>query len=179
MIPLITQKELDYLNSDAIGKANKSQKSYQPYLIDLVTLKRVYFQGLPLEISVDESSNFSTISSANRNLPLFHYNHGEDTVRFTISFFADIEEQNDVIAKVKWISSLKKVDGYGKNIHPVQLCFGELFKDSKFIVVEAPYVLRNPNRELGMLPKLASQDITLKRISEKNPTLADYKNIHY
>lgn len=179
MIPIITSSQLEYLNKDAIGKANRNQKPFQPYLLDLVTLKRIYFQGLPTEIHVDESSSFSAINSANRNVPLYHYNHGEDTIRFSVSFFADIEEQSDVLAKVKWISSLKKVDGYGKNIHPVQLAFGNLFKDSKFIVTESPYILRHPNRELGMLPRLATQEITLKRISEKNPILADYKNLHY
>lgn len=180
MVGVISKSLVDIINGLDIGNKGSIQKINQPYILDLVTLQRVFLQGLPLEIGVNNESTFSSIASRSRNVPLFHFAHGEDTISFNISWFANVEEQDDVLTKVKWLASLSKTNGYEKDgVHPVQFSFGKLFKDSKFIVYSAPYRMALFNREKSMLPRLATQEVTLKRISENNPTLNDYKKLSY
>lgn len=178
MIAILSKDLVDTLSSDILDQANSTQKQNQPYILDLIDLKRVYLQGLPLEIQVSEETTFATINTHGRNTPFYQPSHGEDTIRFNISWFADIEEQSDVLAKCKWISSLSKIDGYNKSgLHPIALSFGKLFKGSKWIVKSATYSLRLYNRELGMMPRLATQELVLARISDTNMDLKTYRKL--
>lgn len=176
-IGLIGKNTADYLSSDATGKSLADQKVNQPYIMDLSTLKRLFLQGLPATIDVSPDTQFATLTTMNSNNPIYHFSSSEDTVKFSISWYADIESQDDVIKKCKWLEALQKTDG-SKGIHLVQLAFGDLFKNSKFILVAAPYSIRNPNRELGMLPRLAVQELTFKRVTSKNLTHKDILSIN-
>lgn len=173
MLAILDSKPVQYLITDSLGKSNSVQLKNQPYILDLVTLKRLYFQGLPMEIEVGGESNWATLASMNRNNPFYHFTNSEDIIKFTLSWFASVEEQDDVLKKCKWLRALSKTDGNNKRPHHVQLSFGNLFKAGEFIVTEANYSLKLFNRELGMLPRLATQEVTLKRITEANLNYSD------
>lgn len=162
-----------HVNVRPLGESNTVNPKNQPYILDLNTLGRIYFQGLPQQIEVGGESNWVTLASMNRNNPFYHFTNSEDILKFTISWYANEESQEDVLKKCKWLRSLSKTDGNGKRPHHVQFSFGGLFKAGEFIVVEAPYTISLFNRELGMLPRLATQELTLKRVTEKNLTYSD------
>jgi len=61
--------------------------------------------------------------------------------------------------------------------HPVKLIFGDLFKSSKFIVKSAGYNLAMFNRQFGMLPALAMQEVVLVRVTEGNRTRDEILNL--
>lgn len=160
-------------------KWQKEQKPNQPVLIDLVNLERLYFQTIPTEIEYDPKTEWATLPSIGRNSPFYQYTGAEDTITFTVSWYSRDKDRKDVLSKCKWLESLSKPDGYENGVHPVQLIFGTMYKDSKWIVYSAPYRLRLFNRQIDMLPQLATQEITLKRISDINPRTQDYRNLSY
>lgn len=154
----------DYYMDDPGG----IQKPNQPFLVDLVTLEKLFFMGLPNELEMSPDANWVAVAPPGRNLALYQYVGGEDTLILNLSFFGlDISRQ-DVLRKCKWLHSLTRNDGYDRKPHPVSLYFGDLFRSSKWIVFSAPYKLALFNREFGMLPQLATVELTLKRISEQN-----------
>lgn len=173
MFAILDSKPIEYLTTDSLGKSNSLQPKNQPYILDLVTLKRLYFQGLPMEIEVSGESNWATLATMNRNNPFYHFTNSEDILKFTLSWFANVEEQDDVLRKCKWLRALSKADGDNKRPHHIQLSFGSLFKAGEFIVAEANYTLKLFHRDLGMLPRLATQEVVLKRVTEKNLTYSD------
>lgn len=173
MVTVISKGIQTQIKGDALGNTTTVQKGNQPYILDLVTLKRIFFQGLPLELEIAGDSNFATMASMGRNNPFYHFTGSEDVIKFNLSWFAAVEEQDDVLKKCKWLHSLTKNNGYKKRVHHVQFSFGDMFKASEFIIVSAPYSLRLFNRELGMLPRIATQEITLKRVTADNLTHAD------
>lgn len=150
----------------------------QPYFLDLITLERLFLQTVPLELSYGPDANWVVIASAGRNTGLYHYTGGEDKLEFTLSWYGNQEDRRDVISKVKWLESLTRNDGYDQKPHQVQFIFGDLFRDAKWVVTGAPYKLSGFNRQFGMMPQLASQDICLKRISETNRTREDILSIY-
>lgn len=164
-------KQQDFSPGDN-GKPN------QPYFLDLVTLERLFLQTIPKEIDYVPEATWVAIASAGRNSALYHYTGGEDKVEFEISWYGNQKDRKDVIAKIKWLESLSKNDGYDNKPHPCQFIFGDLFRDAKWQVVSAGYKMSAFNRQFGMFPQLAFQNIILKRISETNRTRADILSIY-
>lgn len=157
------------LNETAyLEEAFISKQPYQPYILDLVTRERLYFQTIPGSLEYNPQSNWVTIAAAGRNNPIYHYSGGEDILNFTITWYSALESREDVLKKCKWLESLTRNDGYDNKPHHVQFVMGELFKDAKWVVNGAKYTLTNFNREKGMMPQLAIQEISLYRVSEKN-----------
>lgn len=156
------------VEQDIINGVSLELKNNQPFLLDLVTLQRLYFQTIPAGVEVNPDSKFVAIESPGRNNPLYQYTGSEDTIEFALTWYCNDESRMDVILKCKWLEALTKNDGYDAKPHTVQLIFGDLFKDSKFIVEKAPYTLGRFNREFKMLPCFAEQRVTLKKISSTN-----------
>lgn len=158
-------KVKDY--TSAIDQGFDNQKKNQPCIIDLVTLDKLYFQTIPLELAYNPESNFVVVAPPGRNNPLYQYTGGEDTLNFSLSWYSDNENNQDVLMKCKWLESLGKNDGYDNKPHPVQLIFGDLFRGAKWILtVQTKWTLFN--RDVGMMPRLATTEITLRRITETN-----------
>lgn len=155
-----------------------SQKKNQPYILDLVTRERLFFQNIPSSTNYHPESNWAPVVSPGRNNPLYQYTGGEDTLSFTLTWYSNIQTKDDVIKAVKWLESLGKNNGYDEKPHLLQCVFGMLYRDAKWIMHSAgPIDLSNFDREVGMLPKLARQDIVLKRVTETNRTRTDILSI--
>lgn len=157
----------------------KSLRDNQPYLVDLVTLEKLHFQTIPERIDYQSESSFATLESPGRNNPLYHYTGSEDIISFTITWYGNHYGLQDVIRKCKWLMSLSRSDGYRASIHPCKLIFGEMFKNSKYIVTAAPFGLREFDRVFGMFPRWAEQQVTLKKISETNTERPEQLNPNY
>lgn len=142
-------------------------------LVDLVSGEKLHFQGLPNQIEINPEASWATIKPFGRNNPHYHFTGSEDTITFEVSWYAEEENRQDVIEKCKWLESLTKADGYTAGPHPVALIWGTMFRSYKFIVFSAPYTMSLFSKEHGMLPQLATQTITLKRVTEKNLTLSE------
>lgn len=154
----------------AFASLSSQVKKNQPFIMDLSTMEYLVFQGLPSEISVDAEPGWYAVASAGRNLPTYQYTGNESIITFTISWYSDEESREDVIRKCKWLESLTMNTGYDKPPPELLFAFGELFSKGKFIMKKAPYKIGLFNREMGMYPQLASQEITLARIWDSNPT---------
>jgi hypothetical protein len=158
------------VDQDILNGVNIVSKPSQPFLLDLVTLEKLYFQTIPLTVEVNPDSKFVAIESPGRNNPLYQYTGSEDTIEFTLTWYCDDESRLDVILKCKWLEALTKNNGYDEKPHLVQLVFGDLFKDSKFLVEKASYSFGRFNRQFKMLPTFAEQKVTLKRVAKTNFT---------
>lgn len=159
------------------GMDRNSQQNNQPIIVDLKTLNSLILQNIPPEVSVEPNSNWVALSSLGRNLPGYQFTGAEDTIKFDITWYCDDESREDVIRKCKWLEALSKPDGYDREPPLVQFIFGDLFRDSKFIVVDAPYKIGLFDRNYGLLPHYATQSLTLKKWASKNPTKVDILKI--
>lgn len=151
----------------------------QPFIIDLKTFERLILQNIPNELNYDPNSTFVSLESPGRNNPLYHYTGSEDTLSFTLTWYADESNRQDVITKCKWIESLSKNDGFDNRPSPIKFIWGDLFKQSTFIVAHAPYKMKNFNREFGLLPTGATQELTLKRITSQSLSKVNIQKYDY
>lgn len=149
----------------------------QPYFVDMVTTEMLFLQMVPLELTYAPETEWNTIVSPGRNTPLYQFTGGEDTWSFSISWYANEESRQDVLRKCKWIEALSKSNAYKEKPHRVKFIMGDLFLDAIWIVFSAPYKISLFNRTLGMLPQLATQEITLKRVMTLNRTSAQIRKI--
>lgn len=154
------------------------KKPNQPYIVDLVTLEILYFQTVPLEIDINPDLGWYAVATPGRNVPLYQFTGAEKIITFDLTWYADTISKEDALTKVKWLESIAANDGYNNKPHHIQLVMGELFKKSKFIITAAPYKISLFDRSKGMMPGYISQSITLKRISEKNPSRADLLDLN-
>ena len=183
----ITIVDIDY--GDMVANPfDDTNKSYQALTLPFV----------PNDLSIDPASDWVAIATMARNNPHYHYTGSEDTLEFEIDWFTSDDLRRDVIANCRWVESLSKSDGYKGNPHRVMVMWGnsdELFRDSIWVVVKAPYKLSQFNRgfmytgmgENGknrvldsvkrddakfmntrMLPQQAMQTVTLKKITQHN-----------
>lgn len=141
---------------------------------------------VPGELNHGIESNFVGIASFGRNNPIYQFTGSEDSLTFTIDWFSNAKNREDVIFNCRWIEALSKADGYEERPHRVILVWGrdnKLYQDHIFIVQSAPYVLsqfvRGYRDEEGnvistsMLPQQAIQNITLKRLTSDNLSSSD------
>lgn len=125
-------------------------------------------QVVPLEISVEPDAKWAVIPSIGRNNPFYQYTGGEDTISFTLDWYSISNLKDDVIEKCRWVQSLSRANAYDEPPSRVLLVYGKLFRFSTWIVESAPYRLSLFNKQMGMLPQQAYQDLVLKRVTDKN-----------
>ena len=161
---------LNYTNHDRefFGDMNSIQREAQPFIMDLVTKEKLFFQTIPDEITESSDNTFVAIATPGRNNPRFQYTGGDDTLEMTITFYSDHHSRQDVIKKVKWLQALGKNNGYEEAPHEVLFSFGVMFKASKFLIVKAIPTYKQFNREYLMLPMYAAVTLTFKRVTDDN-----------
>src|SRR5882757_1334479 len=130
-------------------------KPGQPYFVDLVNLERLFLQTIPTELNYLPEATFVAIQTPGKNTPGYHFVGGENKLEFTISWYGDQADRKDVISKCKWLEALSYNNGYDEKPHPVQFIFGDLFRDAKWLMLDAGYKLSGFNRQYGMKPQLA------------------------
>lgn len=150
------------------------QKLNQPYIVDLITLEKLFLQTIPPEIDVNAETNWAVLAAPGRNNPNYQFSGSEDTLEFDINWYSDVQEKDDVIKKCKWLQSLTKANGYDEPPHHIKFVFGDLFKSSKWIVFHAPYKLGLFDRNKNMLPCIATQHVILKKVTETNISRVDF-----
>lgn len=131
-------------------------------------IEKLRIQCVPLEINVNSESNWAIVPSIGRNNPFYHYTGGEDILQFTLDWYSVDNKQQDVIDKCRIIESWSKADGYVNSPPTIVLVYGDLYVREKWIITSAPYRLSLFNKELGMMPRQAYQELTLKRITDHN-----------
>jgi hypothetical protein len=146
------------------------QKPGQPFIVDLVTLEKMFFQGIPDEIDYTPDAGWVAVQSPGRNNAFYQYTGGEDTLVLPLTFYCDEPSRESVIRKCKWLEALSRNNAYAEKPHHVGFYFGNMYRASKWIVHSVNYKLRLPDRSFGMLPQYASVEVTLKRITETNRT---------
>lgn len=164
-------------NNVFLGETDQYFKINQPYILDMVTLERLFFQTIPPNLDMNPESKWATLEAPGRNNPLYAYGGSEDTLKFSITWYANSASRQDVLLKCKWLESLTKNNGYDEKPHRVKFIMGQLFQDANWIIETAPYKLGQFNREIGMLPCFATQELTLKRITVNNRTRAEILKI--
>lgn len=159
---------LDEDQGDVIPPGTSPGKLNQPYLLDMVNCEKLFLQTIPLELNYAPETSWAVIASPGRNTPLYQYTGAEDTLSFTINWYAEELNKEDVIRKAKWVEALGKNNGYDEKPHHIKFIFGKLFQDAEWIVSAMPVKFSLFDRSEGMLPCLATQEITLKRINSNN-----------
>ena len=142
----------------------------------------VQLQCIPSEIEVSPESNFVTIQSIGRNNPFYHYMGSEDIINFSISWYANEKTREDVIRNCKKLESFTKSDGYTKSVPILWIKWSSkdtLFRDADWLCTNAPYTLshfQDAYRDgdqavrIGLLPCVAIQKLTFKRVTKTNLT---------
>lgn len=141
-------------------------------------LEKLQIQTVPNELNINPEANWSVIPSLGRNNPFYHYTGGEDILEFELDWYSVNELKDDVIRKCRWVESLSRADAYRQEPSRVVLIFGELFRYTTWIVKAAPYTLSRFNKEKGMLPTQAYQQLTLAKVTRDNSTILDRRSIN-
>lgn len=157
--------------------------------------KYVEFQTRPSNIKVNPQTNWATIRSMGRNLPMYHYTGAEDTIEINISWYQDNKQYaDDVLNKCRILESWSKANGYLNSPPLLQIVLGDgegPFDGQYFILYSASYELthfgvfqyedqdKHPSNrdELGSqvkyYPVIARQSLIFKRVMDTNPTWED------
>lgn len=129
--------------------------------------ERLEFQFIPQKaISWSRSLQTETIYVAGRNLPKFQQGGGEETISFSLDFFADETERKQVIQKVEWLRARTYHEGLnsrsqGKQIDRLKLVIGDMFKDEVWIITSLSAETDLFDRHDNYLPKRAAVNLTL------------------
>lgn len=145
---------------------------------DLVTFEQIKIQFVPQELDYNPESDFKSIASMGRNNPFYHFTGSEDTLKFTLDWFAEQENREDVILNCKKLEALSKNDAYNGPPHNIKLIWNsQLFSEAQWLVVAAPYKLSMFQAHRNMLPQQAYQFVTLKKVTPTNLSSSDIRRI--
>lgn len=169
--PINTGDYISIVDLDYIPARHDEGRYYSKLILPFV----------PSELNYGIESSFVGIASFGRNNPIYQFTGSEDSLSFTIDWFSNSKNREDVIFNCRWIEALSKADGYQERPHRVMLVWGndnKLFQDHVFLVQSAPYTLSQFVRgykdtdgtviSTSMLPQQAIQNITLKRLTTEN-----------
>lgn len=154
---------------------------------------QIEIQGMPTEIDINPESSWAAVKSMGRNNPFMYYTGGEDTLSFDISWYSMDDDREDVITKCNLLKSWSKADGYDAAPPILFIAWGnsDMFQDDSFVLTSAPYQLSNfqnsyrngPRRDsnstivdLKLLPNVARQQLTFKKVTAGNTTHAQIAN---
>lgn len=166
-----------------IPPVKKSKNSRDCYIVDLANpTNRMKIQNLPNLMSFDPGIKIVTMSSPGRNNPFQHYTGAEDTLDFELSYYAEEENRQDVINKCKWVEAMAKNDGYSGKPKLVGIFWtspdnsiangtegvGALLEEATWLIKSAPYEVTLFHGDRGLMPTLATQKISLVRVSPHN-----------
>jgi hypothetical protein len=146
---------MDLLNR-GISTTNKKL-----YIIAVETGDRLDIQFVPPELTVSRNPNIGVVQIVGRNTPKYHYLSGETTISFELDFYADEETRGSVIAKCRWLEALTHNDAQKEPPQNINLVWGDLFRDEKWIVRRCKYRLSGFHKEKGMLPQQAYVNLQL------------------
>ena len=157
--------------------------------------KYIEFQTKPSNIKVNPQTNWATIRSMGRNLPMYHYTGAEDTIEINISWYQDNKQYaDDVLNKCRILESWSKANGYLSSPPLLQIVLGDgegPFDGQYFILYSASYELthfgvfqykdqkRSSQRDQDIasdvkyFPVIARQSLVFKRVMDTNPTWND------
>lgn len=138
---------------------------------DTPNTRYIILPTVPAHLDFNPDPQWAVIASIGRNTPFFHYMGSEDTLSFTIDWYARNSQRDDVVFNCRWLEAKTKADAYREDPHRVMLKWGtedELFRDSLWIVFKATYKLSNFHKSVSMLPQQAYQEVVLKRVSDFN-----------
>ena len=136
-------------------------------------IERLRVQTIPLELNINNEANWAIIPTIGRNNPFYHYTGGEDVLNFTIDWYSADALRDDVIHKCMWVESLTRANAYKDPPPKILLIWGDMFPFDTWIVTKAQYKLSLFDREYGMLPRQAYQEIELKKITKANRFMSD------
>ena len=157
--------------------AQTPSKINQPYFLDMVNCEKLVFQTVPTDLNYDSGPTWNVVATPGRNNPLYQYTGAEDTLVFTLTWYADEIGKKDVLTKIKWIESISKNNGYDEKPHRIKFMFGKLFNDTEWIIFSSPAKFSLFDRQTDMLPCLAVQEITLKRVMTINRTTSSIRKL--
>ncbi len=140
------------------------------YFVDLDTGESLGLQGMPTVLNMDPNSKFTSVGSPARNNPLYIFSGSEDVLEFELSWFSNVTNKTDVLARCKWLEIASKADGYKNRPHYFKFVWGSLFSSSIWLIVSAKYSITNFDKENGYMPTAAKQTVGLRRVTLTNST---------
>jgi hypothetical protein len=142
------------------------------YFVDLITQEILPVQWVPKELNYSSETTLVQIASPGRNNPLYHFGGSDDTLSFEFTWLATEANRADVIRKCRWLEARTKANGYKEGIHPVLFLWGSVLMETQnseaWLIEKADYKLSQFNGSKSLLPEIATQSITLKRITDNN-----------
>lgn len=138
--------------------------------------RRLELITVPSEIEFSPTPEWAVIASIGRNNPFYHFTGSEDTLSFTIDWYSNQDNREDVIYNCRWLETKAKADAYKADPHRILLQWGKedlLFQNILWIVQKASYKLSQFQRHRGMLPQQAYQEVILKRVTSLNLNMSE------
>ena len=119
-------------NSSGLGAMLANGIKSQGSLVDLQTRERLIFQHNPEEITDEQETGWNSIKVQGMSHPRKQWTSGGDrTVRFTLRFYRDSFNENEVSQAINWIQSLQLPEYQGNKLkdspHRCLFLFGTLY----------------------------------------------------
>jgi len=152
-----------------IRKPNFSTAKGTMTIIELAEpFERLEFQFVPGEVGWNRTATDASYQVANRNNDQPQISGGNDIMNFTLSFYSDDNDVDDMKTKVVWLQSLSYAPARLVKV----LWGGFLGGDERWLVtsVNAKYSKFMESNE--MRPQQAVVDIVFKLAPERNRTAA-------
>ncbi len=176
---------------DYIQPAKKFKYRRSCYLVDLGNpTNSMEIQNLPSVMSFDPGIKIVSMSSPGRNNPFQHYTGAEDTLDFELSYYAQEENRQDVIKKCKWVEAMAKNDAYTGKPKLIGIFWtspdesaedgggglGAFLEEATWLIKAAPYEVSLFHGARRLMPTLATQKISLVRVSKHNRTREEIRS---
>ena len=132
------------------------------YILELEEpFSRLEIQFVPDELRLKRQADLISVAVVGRNNNLLQYTGGNDTLSFSIQFYSDDVNREDVIRNVNWLRSLAMKDGDSGPYRNVKIVFGDVFRNEIWAVSSVSEKLTHFDDQNKFLPLRATVDISL------------------
>ncbi len=131
------------------------------YLVTLDGKTKIEAQFVPGEIVEDRTNRLQAVPVVARSNDQFQYTGGEDTINLKLQFYADDDNRESAIQKVRDIQAIGMSDGPFGKAKRVKFIFGKLYRRHVWSIKKVSSNLSNFDNFNNYYPLFATVDIQL------------------
>ena len=137
--------------------------------------ERVAFQFMPEKMQWKRNAKLQNIAIVGRNNDLYQYTGGGDSLSFSIDFFSDQQDRQDVQSKCNFLKSLAMKDGGYGPARNVKIVMGSFLRTEVWLVKSVDVSYSNHDAQFNYLPIRATAKISLILDPKKNRRISDVR----
>lgn len=145
------------------------------YIVEVETLEQIECQYMPNELTRNNTAEINKIKTVARNNPFPGYSGVETDMMFSLDFYSEQEDREDLMSRVKWLEGLTYGQAFNARPVKIRIVWGRFLNKFTFCVNNVNVKFAQMNKYHDGLPLMAMVDLNLSLDMDENIVRSDIR----